>query len=192
MLLIHSSMAFGQRTFSPGRPGALIIERVPLGRAVALRVEAFGLDPDGLPSLARSPPSPANPARDGTSRDALRLAGSLAEAIKASPSSQVRITNGSTASTDIVAALPMPGDRGPFFLHAARERACLPNWTALRSRRFARGASLRSLRAAQIVTPRIRHARSRAAEVIYRGSPARPPRQPLRLVSRRPQRRRRS
>ena len=45
--------------------------------------------------------------------------------------------NGSTASTCIAAALPMPGDRGPSFLHAARERARLPNWTALRSRCFA-------------------------------------------------------
>ena len=158
---VPQQQGFWPADFSLGRPGALLIERVPLGRAVALRVEAFGLDPDGLPSLARSPPSPANLARDGTSRDALRLAGSLAEAIKASPSSQVRITNGSTASTDIVAALPMPGNRGlASFTLRVNEPACRTG------RRCAHGASLRSLRAAQIVTPGIRHARCRAAEAI--------------------------
>ena len=82
-------------------------------------------------------------ARDGASRGAWRLAGSLAEAIKASPSSRSKQLERVDCATDIAAALPMPGDRGPSFLHAARERARLPNWTALRSRCFATIATRR-------------------------------------------------
>ena len=56
---------------------------------------------------------------------------------------------------------PVPGDRGPRFLHAARERGPLGALTGLQvaALRFARCG------AGQIATPVTRHARSRAAEV---------------------------
>ena len=55
---------------------------------------------------------------------------------------------------------PVPGDRWPRFLHAARERGPLGELTGLQV------AALRSARcgAGQIATPVTRHARSRAAE----------------------------
>ena len=56
--------------------------------------------------------------------------------------------------------VPVPGDRGPCFLHAARERGPLGELTGLQV------AALRSARcgAGQIATPVTRHARCRAAE----------------------------
>jgi len=72
--------------------------------------------------------------------------------------------------------VPVPGDRGLGFLHAARERRPLDELagvpiTALRC------AALRSLHADQIATPVTRHARCRAAECIGSLAAARPPRQ---------------
>ena len=83
--------------------------------------------------------------------------------------------------------VPVSGDRGlASFTLRVNEPACRTD------RRCARGTSLRSLHASQIVTPVTRHARCRAAEESDRGAPARPSRQSLRFVSRQPQSRRRS
>ncbi len=90
--------------------------------------------------------------------------------------------------------VPVPGDRGPGFIHGYVNEARLTNWSVARVLRATslRCVLLRKLRPCQIVTPVTRHARCRAAECDGVIGSARPPRQSLRLVSRRPQRRRTS
>ena len=190
MLLIYSSRAFCLRT-SPldARPSHHRARPIGPGCCAARRAPAC-LAPDGLPSLARA--RRHHPrlwrARDIAGRGAGALPVRSRGAIKAAPSSReltIRVRQAAPQSWE--RPVPVSGDRGlASFTLRVNEPACRTD------RRCARGTSLRSLHASQIVTPVTRHARCRAAEESDRGAPARPPRQSLRFVSRQPQSRRRS
>jgi hypothetical protein len=82
--------------------------------------------------------------------------------------------------------LPCPGPGGQFFLPAVRERARLDGLAVA-----AGNAALCGAAPARPSAPVTRHTRCRAAEIpSIQSGPARPPRQSLRLMSRRSRRRR--
>ena len=104
--------------------------------------------PFGPPSLTRARRRPPRSLARRVAPDcsAGRLAGALANAaIKAAPSSRCRTAESGRQRrrNGRQRPVPVPGDRGPCFLHGYVNEARLTNWPALRSRRCASFAARR-------------------------------------------------
>ena len=170
--------------------------RVPAarGRAVALRVEPQGVSPlrAAIPHAGSPPPSALAGAqggaglRRGAPGRCARECSDQGCAFIAMPNSQNSQVRPAASAVARQRPVPVPGDRGLGFIHAARERRPLDELT---------GVPLTPLRSVRCMPAR---SSPRSPAMPDAGPlkafgvlvPARPPRQSLRLVSRRSQGRR--